>query len=394
MEPLILVANPGSASRKYSLYSGSQVIAEGHFEYENSHIVCSFFDGKTLETHDPSIDNINDSMSIFLGLLQEKGVASDLNSIDKIGLRIVAPSSFFLVDHIIDSEVISELDAQERRAPLHIHSELEEIEIIKKMLPNIPIIGVSDSAFHITKPDVTWNYGISLDVADKYDIKRFGYHGISVSAIMRRLQENRIFVPKVIVCHLGSGSSVTAVLDGKSVDNTMGFSPLEGLLMATRSGDIDVLALKELKEVLNLDDHGVHKLLNSESGLLGVSGISSDIRELLIEEQNGNYRAGLALRMYVLKIQQAIGRMAATLNGVDALVFTGTVGERSFIMRRRITDNLSHLGISVDDDINNDVTSANEPTLISVTGVMSHVYVMHSDEGAEIVRRVGLVKVD
>ncbi len=396
MEPLVLVVNPGSASRKYSLYRGDSVVAQAHFEFENGQIVCGLRTGRHPAERITSFGEANsgtmlstlrETSAALLQLLIQRGVIANAQEITGVGVRIVAPSSYFLEDRIIDDACLEHLRRVEAIAPLHVSHVREEIDFLRAELPGVPLVGVSDSAFHITKPDYNWNYGLPLELSDQFDIKRFGYHGISVAAIVRSLESHSLLRPKTVVAHLGSGCSVTGVLHGKSIDNSMGFSPLEGLMMSTRSGTIDLLAANELGKRLNLDTNGLVEELNEKSGLAGVSGISSDIRVLLDEEAKGNYRAGLALRMFVGEIQQYIARMAAELNGIDLLVFTGTVGERSFIMRRRIAENLQFMGVELEQHTNDGLDAVSKPMLISPKKHHPHVYVMHSDEDYEIAQR-------
>jgi acetate kinase len=279
------------------------------------------------------------------------------------------------------------MEEARQKAPLHITTELIEIKQLKIHFPNVPIVAVSDSAFHITKPKWACYYGVDIELADKIGVKRFGYHGISVESVVRDLNEREILQPKTIICHLGSGSSVTAINNGKSVDTTMGYTPLEGLVMASRSGNIDVSAAMAIKKELQLDDDGLERYLNSQSGLLGVSGTSNDIRQLLESEKNGDEKASLALKLFVYRIQQAIGQMSAVLGGVDCLVFTATVGERSSIIRNRILEKLGYLGFSIDSNVNDNTFEPVKITNIA-TESSKPVFVVTTNESIEIARRI------
>ncbi|HET8669325.1 MAG TPA: hypothetical protein VFM05_01505, partial [Candidatus Saccharimonadales bacterium] len=254
MEPLTLIANPGSASRKYALYAGQTVRAQLHFEYLDYHIVCTIHKDGTYEHAPVELKDFNEAAVKLPDLLHKHKLLSNKEHISRVGLRIVAPSSFFLGDHLIDDEVVARLEALEPHAPLHISATLHELRSLRKVFDGLPIVGVSDSAFHITKPDYAWNYGLPLEDADRLEIKRFGYHGISVASVVRTLQGTEKLPPKVIICHLGSGASITAVHGGKSMDTTMGYSPLEGVVMSTRSGTIDFTAVRALKEAFNYND--------------------------------------------------------------------------------------------------------------------------------------------
>jgi acetate kinase len=248
-----------------------------------------------------------------------------------------------------------------------------------------PIVGVSDSAFHATLPESAKFYAIPINDSRRLGLYRFGYHGISVqsvtsraAAMLGRLPEN------VIVCHLGGGASVTAVKNGKSLDTSIGFTPLEGLVMATRVGDIDAGAVLYLSEKLKKNYKKLEHYFNNECGLLGLSGKSSDIRELLINEKAGEADSSLALKIYVNRIKQYIGRMAAILGGVDLIIMAGTVGERSFIMRERICDGLKFLGVELDSEINN--KSEGIETEINKVGSSVKVLVVKTDEMEEMAK--------
>jgi acetate kinase len=347
MEALTLVANPGSASRKYALFAGESLRASLHFEHVDGRIVCTLAKPDDRHTVAVDLNTLQDAAHHIATLFGDAGVLQDDEAIQRIGLRIVAPSSYFLQDRRVDDELIDRLNALRLLAPLHINATLAELTVLREIFADTPIIGVSDSAFHAHKPDYAWNYGISLDDADAFDVKRFGYHGISVAAAVRSLHTAEKHVGKLIVCHLGSGASITAVKNNKSVDTTMGYSPLEGVVMSTRAGSIDHTAVQALKTALALDDTQLDDYLNTRSGLLGLGG-SDDIRTLLAREKDGDHRAELALQTYVYSIQNAIGQMTAALGGVDMLAFTGTVGERSMPIRDRITAGLHYLDLFID----------------------------------------------
>jgi acetate kinase len=240
----------------------------------------------------------------------------------------------------------------------------------------------------MTKPDFAWNYGIRLEDADKHDIKRFGYHGLSLASVIHTLRAYEKLPPRVVVCHLGSGASVTAVYHGKSFDTTMGYSPLEGLVMATRSGSIDPTAVRVLQAELGLSSDAMEEYLNKQSGLLGLSGVSSDIRELVEYESNGHHHASLALQTYVHNVQKAVGQMVAAMGGVDVLVFTGTVGERSFVMRERIVQKLHYLDFLLDGHTNRACEGPSELAVISRLAHSRPIFVVPASEEAEMVRRI------
>lgn len=346
VDPLILVCNPGSASRKYGLFKGKTQIAELHFETTDSHIVASIFANNKKESTQLEAINFDDALLAGLELLLEKKILSAISDIDLLAIRIVAPSAKFLENRVIDEIALQELNNLSVTAPLHIKTTINEINNLKVIFNDKKIIGISDSSFHAQKPDYAWNYAIDLQTADALDIKKFGYHGISAQSVIKQVADFDILPEKIIICHLGSGCSVTAVLNGVSIDNTMGYSPLSGVMMSTRSGDIDPIAIKQLLQ--NDDFEKVLQNLNSNSGLLGISGKSSDIRDLLKLEQQGDYRSALAINMFVYSIVKAVGQMASVLNGAEMLVFTGTIGQRSAVIRQRILEKLDYLGFAAD----------------------------------------------
>lgn len=388
---LILIANPGSASRKYALFDGRQVRAELHFEFVYGKLACTLSRRQEQHVVRLDFDDMGATADHVVPLLQANNVLQADEHIKRIGLRVVAPSAYFLEDRVVGDDCIARLRALESRAPIHIRATLEELAMLRAQFNDTPIVGVSDSAFHITKPPHAWNYGISLEVADHFEIKRFGYHGLSVASVVRELQHLEKLPPKVVVCHLGSGASVTAVHNGRSVDTTMGYSPLEGVIMSTRSGSIDPTAVRTLKEVCNFDDAATEEYLNNRSGLLGLGG-SSDIRELLRRESDGDERSRLALATYVYSVQKAIGQMVAALQGVDLLVFTGAVGERSMPIRQRLVAPLHYLDFAIDESVNQECNAPEQATLISRIAHSKPIFVMPTNEAGEMVRHVAALQ--
>lgn len=387
---LNLIANPGSASRKYALYSGTSERARLHFEWVGSGIVCTVVTNDKKKLVKTDITDLRQCASHALEILQTEKIIGSNEKIDRIGLRVVAPSNFFLEDRVVDDEYLVRLEAIRSHAPIHVSATLEEMSNLRNEFKDVDVVGISDSAFHSTKPDYAWNYGLSPELTDENEIKRYGYHGISIASVVRKLKDEGKLLPKMVVCHLGSGASLTAVLNGKSVDNTMGYSPLEGVIMSTRCGTIDFTAARVLKEVGAFDDKQLEEHLNKNSGLLGLGG-SSDIRELLEWEENGDKRAKLALDTYVYSVQKSVGQMASALNGVDAIVFTGTVGERSMPMRKRILSKLNYLGLNLDESKNENCDTPNTTEEIQTVS-SSPIYVTSTREVDEMVRRLVLVK--
>ncbi len=387
MDALTLVANPGSASRKYALFSRDILVADIHFEREKKAIIYTLRSGGKTLTKTANLSHISFAATLLPDLLTKHKLVADLKDVQKIALRIVAPSEYFQQHRVLDEEALKNLERLEPYAMIHIGSALQEIKLLERTLPSVPLVGVSDSAFHSTIPEQYANYGLPYEDAKKFGIRRYGYHGLSVDSVVAVLKRQKRLPKRLIVCHLGSGSSVTAVKNGTSTNTTMGFSPLEGLLMATRSGSFDPEIVEVLQSGLGLKALKLQDYLNNKSGLLGVSGVSSDIRELLESESAGNERARLALDMYVARAQMAIGQMMTVLNGCDALVFTGTVGERSAEIRKRIVSRLLFSGFSLDSHQNHAQTNPEKPVVISPADHPAKVFVIPTEENAVIAAR-------
>src|SRR5574344_1302755 len=388
-EKLILITNPGSSSRKYALYKGQNLLCSLHFEFEGKKIVCTLkqADGskkklnmkfKTLESTVANLDNI----------LEEEGYIGGATKLDAILARVAAPGEYFSHDHVVDDECLKELESAKKKAPLHVPVVAGEIEHFMVTFKGTPVLAISDSAFHSDRPELMQAYAIDQTLAEKYDIKRWGYHGLSVGSIVHYMEKVDILPEKLIVCHIGSGSSITAVFEGKSHDTTMGYTPLEGVMMSTRCGSIDVaaaLALKRAKKIAS--DEALEKYLNKECGLLGVSGKSDDMRGILKLRDEGDKYGTFANALYVYRLQSAIGQMAASLGGVDAIVFTATIGERSDEIRHMVSQKLAYLGFAIDEDKNIDEMPERH-TNIAAEG-SKPVWVIRTDEFEEMTRRAG-----
>lgn len=384
---MILIDNPGSSSRKYGLYSGEDWRASLHFEHNQGHYVCNLSVGETTKEFPVDISDISESTNHVLPILKDAEALKETETIVRVGMRIVAPSNFFLEDHLIDEDIIKRLETLKPRAPLHISATLEEVHLIQQNFPGVKLIGVSDSAFHKSKPDYAWNYGLPLEDADRLEVKRYGYHGISLASAMKELDKEHKLLARMVVCHLGSGASVTATRDGESIDNSMGYSPLEGLVMATRSGTIDPVAVGVLRDELGFDNESMEEYLNTKGGLLGLSGTSSEIPELIQSEAAGDSRANLALETYIHTVRKTIGQMVAALDGIDGLVFTGTVGERSVTIRQRIAAGLDYLNLVIDPVANKACERPTKITTISQPHSRP-IFVVPTDEAGEMCRRI------
>ena len=386
---LILITNPGSSSRKYALYKGSELVCSLHFEFEGTEIVC------TLKRADDSkkkiktdFKSLTSTVANLEEILTQEGYLGGMSKLDAILARVAAPGEYFSHDHIVDEECLKQLEAAKKKAPLHVPVIANEIEHLTKSFKGTPILQISDSGFHNSRPELMKAYAIDQDLADKYDIKRWGYHGLSYGSIVNYMKSQDILPEKLIVCHIGSGSSVTAIYDGKSHDTTMGYTPLEGIMMSTRSGSIDVAAALAIKSNLKLSsDEALEKYLNKQCGLLGVSGQSDDMREIIRLRDEGDKKGTFAHALYVYRIQSAIGQMAASLGGVDAIVFTATIGERSDEIRRMVCQKLQYLGFAIDDE-KNAGEMPERHTNIAADG-SKPVYVIRTDESEEMLRRAG-----
>jgi acetate kinase len=385
-ESIIFIVNPGSASRKYALYIDGVKKANLHFEIVDGSVVGELeCDGnKYLEKYDDA--NLANAPHRTLPLLHKYKILIENDKISAIGIRIVAPSKRFMQDELITDEVVSVLEDLSRESPLHIKTALLEIKQLRIRFPDTPIIAVSDSAFHATKPAHARYYAIDTKLAEKLEIEKYGFHGVSIRSIVDKLEKNDVLLPKTVICHLGSGCSVTAVENGKSVETTMGYSPLEGVVMATRSGSIDVSAALAIKRDLGFSPGELEEFLFRKSGLLGLSGSSDDIRQLIASDAKGDARAKLALDIFVYRLQQAIGQMAASMDGVSCLVFTGTVGERSSIIRARVLKRLGYLDFEISPKANEEAFEP--PEITNIANLSSKpILVVLTDEAAELAHR-------
>lgn len=388
---LILITNPGSSSRKYALYQGSNFLCSLHFEFEGEDIVYTL--KKSDDSKEKKRTELKDLNSVVAGLediLTHEGYIGGPAKLDAILARVAAPGSYFVEDHVVDNECLRQLELAKERAPLHAPVIASEIEQLKKTFKETLVIAISDSGFHSSRPELMQAYAIDPEMAKKYDIKRWGYHGLSVGSIMRYMREQEILQEKVVVCHIGSGSSITAVFNGKSHDTTMGYTPLEGVMMATRTGSMDVAAALAIKRELKLKtDDELEKYLNKKGGLLGVSGQSDDMREIIKLRDEGDTRGVFAHALYVYRLQSAIGQMVASLGGVDALVFTATIGERSDDVRRMVTQKLGYLGFILDEEKNKGKLDERHTNIASTNS--KPIYVIRTDESDEMIQRANIL---
>lgn len=387
---LFLVTNPGSSSRKYALYRDGEEVCSLHFETEDKKLICTLkhSDGRT-EKFTDGFKRIADTIRYTYNILTEAGYLNADTKLDGILARVVATGEFFNDDYIVDDECLRRLEEEKRRAPLHVPVIATEISKCVETFPSTPVIIISDSHFHHTRDDVHKYYAIDVDLANRAEIKRYGYHGLSMGAVRNYMRDEGILEPRVVACHLGSGASLTAIKDGYSYDTTMGYTPLEGVMMATRTGDLDPAAAIAIQHELGFNEEAVEEYLNRQCGLLGVSGVSGDMREVLAA-RGSHPRAQLAYDMYIYRIQRAIGEMAASTQGTDALVFTATIGERNAEIRRDIVSGLAYLGFQLDDD-KNDIGLGEHQHINIAAKHSKPIYVIHTDEAAAMIRRAQLL---
>lgn len=382
----ILVLNCGSSSIKYKLFdmTSKEVIAQGGIEkigLKGSFLKLTLPNGekKILEKNIPEHTT---GVEFILSTLTSKeyGCIKSFDEIDAVGHRLVHGGERFSQSVLITKEVIDMIVSCNDLAPLHNPANLKGINAISSILPNVPQVGVFDTAFHQTMPDYAYLYAIPYELYEKYAIRRYGFHGTSHRYVSARVCEF-LGIPqegtKIITCHIGNGGSITAVKDGKSIDTSMGLTPVEGLMMGTRSGDIDAGAVTYIMDKEGLNTTGVSNLLNKKSGVLGVSGVSSDMRELCAACEAGNPRALLAEKMYFYRIIKYIGAYTAVMNGVDIIVFTGGVGENQANCRADVCKNLEYLGVKIDEEKNK---VRGEEMVISTPDSKVKVVVIPTDE--------------
>ena len=356
-----LVLNCGSSSIKYKLFDleSKEVIAQGGLErigLSGSRLKLVAPNGEKVII-EKDIAGHEDGINLILSVLTDEklGCIKAYNEISAVGHRVVHGGEKFASSVLIDEEVIAKVVECSELAPLHNPANLEGIYAMQKILPETPQVAVFDTAFHQTMPDYAYMYGLPYELYTKYGIRRYGFHGTSHRYVSGRACEI-LNVPyaqqRIITAHIGNGGSMTAIKYGKSVDTSMGLTPVEGLLMGTRCGDVDPGVLTFIMNKEGLDADGLSNLMNKNSGVLGVSGVSSDMRELEAAIEEGNPRAALAMNIYSYRIKKYVGAYAAAMGGVDILIFTGGVGENQSSMRKAICEDMEYMGIHLDNAIN------------------------------------------
>lgn len=357
----ILVLNCGSSSIKYQLFNieTKEVLAKGGIEkigLEDSFLKFNLPDGSKETISAPIPEHTAGVRLIIDTLTSEKyGVVKSIAEIDAVGHRTVHGGEKFSASTLLTDEVLKDFVACNDLAPLHNPANMKGIEAVKAIAPNMPQVGVFDTAFHQTMPDYAYMYAIPYELYKEYGVRRYGFHGTSHRYITKRVLEITGMPAegsRIITCHIGNGGSISAVKDGKSMDTSMGLTPLEGLMMGTRSGDIDAGAIPFIMDKLNLDTKGLSDLLNKKSGVAAISGISMDMREVDAAAKEGNQRAILANTMYAYRIKKYIGAYAAAMGGVDVIAFAGGVGENQGSIREAALEGLEFLGVELDKELN------------------------------------------
>ncbi len=385
--------NCGSSSVKYKLINvdDKKTLAEGGVEkigIPGSFLKFRLPDGSK-KVIDEVIPDHRKAIMDILNILTDPtyGCISSFKEIDAVGHRVVHGGEKFNKSVLINDEVIEKIKECYDVAPLHNPVNMAGIDAITELMPGVPQVAVFDTAFHQTMPAEAYMYALPYELYTKYSVRRFGFHGTSHRYVARRVCDF-LGVPyenqRIITCHIGNGGSITAGKDGKSIDTSMGLTPVEGLMMGTRVGDVDPGALTFIMDKEHLDTKQLSNLINKKSGVLGISGISSDMRDIDAAIAEGNERAKLALDMYIYRIIKYIGAYTAVLNGVDIIVFTGGVGENQQPLRKAVCEHLSYLGVKIDDAVN--ASSRGEEKVISAADSKVKVVVIPTDEELMIAR--------
>ena len=355
----ILVINAGSSSLKYQLIDmdTEQAVLKGICEritFKGGELTQKTADGKVLNVKQDMKDHTAAIELVLKAMVDPVyGAIKSTDEISAVGHRVLHSGEDFKSSVVINDEVIRICEKNAELGPLHMPGNIACIKSCRKVMPGVPMVAVFDTTFHSTMPAKAYMYGIPYSVYDQYKVRKYGFHGTShkfVSEETIKLLGKKD--SKIIVCHLGNGSSISAVKDGKCLDTSMGFTPLEGLVMGTRSGDIDPAASEFIRAKLGLTPEELVQYLNKKCGMLGVSELSSDMRDLEKGINEGNEKAKLAVEVAAYRIKKYIGSYAATLNGVDAIVFTGGIGEHSDLMRRLVMEGMEYLGVDFDFEAN------------------------------------------
>jgi acetate kinase len=388
----ILVVNCGSSSLKYQLIdmNGEKLLAKGNFERigEKEAFVTHKVNGEKYVIKSP-VMNHEEAIKIVLEQLVHKdyGVIKDLSEISAVGHRLVHGGEIFSHSVVIDEDVIEKYSSCSSLAPLHNPATISGIRACQKAMPGVPMVGVFDTAFHQTMPKQNYLYPIPYEYYEKYGIRKYGFHGTSHQYVSKRAAEligKPIEKLKIVTCHLGQGASICAIDGGKSIDTSMGLSPLGGIAMVTRSGDLDPSVVTEIMERENLSAKEVNTILNKKSGLYGMTGLNPDFREIeLASYEDDKPKAQVAIELFTQTIAQFVAKYAVSLKGIDAIVFTGGIGENQINIRKKICEDLEWMGVKLDLEKNN---VRSEEVKISTEDSKVLTYVIPTDEEMVIAR--------
>ncbi len=381
---IILVLNCGSSSIKYQvfkMFDSTEMLAKGLIERIglNDSILTHRPTGKEQYKLITDIPDHTTGINMVMEVLCHPvhGVINNINEIKAVGHRVVNGGENYKESVLIDNDVKKDIEACIELAPLHNPANLKGILSVEKLIPGVPQVAVFDTSFHQTMPDYAYMYAIPYEYYERYKIRKYGYHGTShkyVAQKAARLLGKDYTRTKIITCHLGNGASITAVHNGKSIDTSMGFTPVDGLIMGTRTGEVDPSVLVYIADKEQLSVSGVNNMINKKSGVFGISQISSDMRDLRTAAEAGNKKAILALNMFAYKVKKFIGSYIAAMNGLDILVFTGGIGENDYKMRKSICSDMENLGMLFDDEANNgssgiDVVISSQLSKVSIIAV-------------------------
>ena len=398
----VLVINCGSSSLKYQVLEmdNEQLLAKGPVErigMDGSVITHEKIGNDKVKTEVPMKDH-KDAIAQVLAAVQDSdhGVVKDMAEIGAVGHRVCHAGEKYASSVLLTEDVIKALEECVELAPLHNPPNLLGIAACKELMPNTPMVGVFDTAFHQTMPPHAYLYAIPYEYYEKYKIRRYGFHGTSHKYVAQKAAQMlnvNVNDLKIITCHLGNGASVSAIKHGRCINTSMGFTPLEGLVMGTRCGDIDPAIVTYIRKKENLPQGAVNEILNKKSGVLGISGVSSDFRDLEEAVNEGNERAALALRIFAQKVRFYIGAYIAEMNGVDAIVFTAGVGENDISMREIICTDLGNLGIKLDPIANKvrgkETIISSEDSKVKLLLIPTNEELMIARDTNEIVNRLG-----
>jgi acetate kinase len=391
----VLVINAGSSSLKYQLINmeDESVLAKGNAERIGINNSCLKHTATGIDSIElqAELRDHKDAIKLVIESLvhPEYGVIRDMSEIKAVGHRVVHGGEAFSQSVLIDNQVMQAIQKNIELAPLHNPANIMGIEACRSIMPDTPMTAVFDTAFHQTMPKKAFLYAVPYQAYEKHGVRRYGFHGTSHKYVALRaaqLLNKPIESLKIITCHLGNGSSITAVLNGKSVDTSMGFTPLEGLPMGTRSGNIDPAIISYMMEKEHLTSGEVNETLNKRSGVLGLSGISSDFRDLAKASEDGVERARMALDVFTYQVEKFIGSYAVAMGGVDCIVFTAGIGENTPAIRKASCSNLKFLGFKIDDEKNESIPTAKKEGIITTDDSSGVVMVIPTNEELMIAR--------